>query len=94
MLNHILCNFTKEKAEKFKQIKYIRILGLNIKGRNYLNKIKKNIDIPIISKLLREKDEMLDYELETTKIYDILSNENLLKKECEKIIYIGDEIND
>ena len=37
---------------------------------------------------------MLDYELETTKIYDILSNENLLKKECEKIIYIGDEKND
>lgn len=94
MLNHILCNFTKEKAEKFKQIKYIRILGLNIKGRNYLNKIKKDIDIPIISKLLREKDEMLDYELKTTKIYDILSNENLLKRECEKIIYIGDEIND
>lgn len=94
MLNHILCNFTKEKAEKFKQIKYIRILGLNIKGRNYLNKIKKEINIPIISKLLREKDEMLDYELETTKIYDILSNENLLKRECEKIIYIGDEIND
>lgn len=94
MLNHILCNFTKEKAEKFKQIKYIRILGLNIKGRNYLNKIKKDIDIPIISKLLREKDEMLDYELETTKIYDILSNENLLKKECEKIIYIGDGKND
>lgn len=94
MLNHILCNFTKEKDEKFKQIKYIRILGLNIKGRNYLNKIKKDIDIPIISKLLREKDEMLDYELETTKIYDILSNEKLLKRECEKIIYIGDEIND
>ena len=94
MLNHILCNFTKEKAEKFKQIKYIRILGLNIKGRNYLNKIKKDIDIPIISKLLREKDEMLDYELETTKIYDILSNENLLKRECKKIIYIGDEKND
>ena len=94
MLNHILCNFTKEKAKKFKQIKYIRILGLNIKGRKYLNKIKKDIDIPIISKLLREKDEMLDYELETTKIYDILSNENLLKKECEKIIYIGDEKND
>ena len=28
MLNHILCNFTKEKAKSFKEIKYIRILGL------------------------------------------------------------------
>ena len=94
MLNHILCNFTKDKAKKFKEIKYIRILGLNKKGRGYLNAIKKETSIPIISKLLREKDEMLEFELETTKIYDITSNSNLLKKECEKIIYIGDDNND
>lgn len=94
MLNHILCNFTKEKAKKFKEIKYIRILGLNKIGKNYLNTIKKGIEIPIISKLLREKDEMLEFELETTKIYDITSNNNLFKRECEKIIFIGDENND
>lgn len=94
MLNHILCNFTKEKAKKFKEIKYIRILGLNKIGKNYLNTIKKSIEIPIISKLLREKDEMLEFELETTKIYDITSNNNLFKREYEKIIFIGDENND
>lgn len=94
MLNHILCNFTKEKAKKFKEIKYIRILGLNKIGKNYLNTIKKSIEIPIISKLLRGKDEMLEFELETTKIYDITSNNNLFKRECEKIIFIGDENND
>ena len=94
MLNHILCNFTKEKASKFREIKYIRILGLNSKGSKYLNNIKKDMEIPIISKLLREKDEMLEFELETTKIYDIPSNNNLLKKECEKIIYMGDDTND
>ena len=94
MLNHILCNFTKEKAKSFKEIKYIRILGLNKTGRTYLNTIKKDITIPLISKLLREKDDMLKFELETTKIYDITSNNNLFKKECEKIIYTGDEEND
>ena len=94
MLNHILCNFTEEKAKSFKEIKYIRILGLNKTGRTYLNTIKKDITIPLISKLLREKDDMLEFELETTKIYDITSNNNLFKKECEKIIYIGDEEND
>lgn len=94
MLNHILCNFTKEKAKSFKEIKYIRILGLNKTGKTYLNTIKKDITIPLISKLLREKDDMLEFELETTKIYDITSNNNLFKKKCEKIIYIGDEEND
>ena len=89
MLLHILCDFTKEKKEKFENITYIRILGLNDKGRKYLNKIKKDIDLKIISKITKEKDEMLEYELYTTKIYDIFTN-NLEKKEQDKIIYKGE----
>ena len=94
MLIHTLCDFTKDKANSFKKIKYIRILGLDNKGRNYLNKIKKEIDVPIISKITREKDSMLDYEIETTKIYDIITNDNLVKKEFNRIIYRGDKSND
>ena len=90
MLIHILCNFTKEKREQFNDIKYIRILGLNKKGSNYLNTIKKDLELPLISKITREKDEMLDFEIETTKIYDIINNENLLKREFERIIYKGE----
>jgi len=79
MLLHILCNFTKEQANLFKEISYIRILGFNDKGRQYLNKIKKEIDIPIISKITREKDPMLEFEIETTKIYALnLSTEKQL----------------
>ena len=59
MLIHILCNFTKEKRDSFNDIKYIRILGLNKKWRDYINTVKKDTDIPIISKITREKDEML-----------------------------------
>lgn len=91
MLIHILCNFTKEKRELFNDTKYIRILGLNKKGRDYLNTVKKDTDIPIISKITREKDEMLEFEIETTKIYDIIHNENLVKREFERIIYKGEE---
>ena len=86
MLIHILCNFTKDMAKKYKDITYIRVLGLNNTGSKYLNSIKKDIDIPIISKVTREKDEMLEYEIETTKIYDIIGNENIVKKEFDKII--------
>ena len=93
MLIHILCNFTKEKNTLFKEISYIRILGFNDKGQKYLNSIKKEIDIPIISKINRTKDPMLEYEIETTKIYSLnlksekqislIENEykNLLNKE-------------
>ncbi len=90
MLIHILCNFTKEKAKSMKDINYIRLLGFNIKGKDYLNSIKKDIEIPIISKITREKDSMLEYEIETTKIYDIKNNEDLVKKEFDKIIIGGE----
>ena len=91
MLLHILCNFTKEKANSFRKIKYIRILGFNNKGKEYLNKIKKDVDIPIISKINREKDKMLEYELETTLIYDLPYNENLIKREYRNILYVGEK---
>ena len=87
MLLHILCNFTKEKANLFNDISYIRILGFNDTGKSYLNSIKKNIDIPIISKITKEKDPMLEFELDTTNIYDIKNRS--IKKEEESIIYLG-----
>ncbi len=90
MLLHILCNFTKEKASTMKKISYIRILGFTEKGREYLNTIKKEVELPIISKITRNKDPMLEFELETTKIYDIKTND-CRKKEEGKIIYKGEE---
>ena len=87
MLLHILCNFTKEKANLFKDISYIRILGFNDIGKSYLNKVKKDIDVPIISKITREKDPMLEFELETTNIYNIKNKS--IKKEEQSIIYLG-----
>ena len=81
MLLHILVGFTKEQANSFKNISYIRILGFNSKGKDYLNKIKKDIDIPIISKIKRDKDPMLEFEIYTTKIYNLTSNDDLYKLE-------------
>ena len=81
MLLHILTNFTKEKAKEFNKISYIRVLGINNTGRNILNSIKKDIEVPIISKITKEKDPMLEYELEVDKIYylnSIYTNDNLI----------------
>lgn len=83
MLLHILVSFTKEDAKKRKEIKYIRILGFNKKGREYLNQIKKYIDIPIYTNFNKE----LEFELKITSIYSLInSNEDLIKKEISSLI--------
>ena len=90
MLIHILCNFTKEKAKNFNNITYIRVLGLNNSGRLYLNEIKKELETPLISKITKSKDAMLEFELETTNVYAI-KDSNLYNKEQGKIIYMKGE---
>ena len=68
MLIHILTSFTKQEAQNI-QIDYIRVLGFNLTGKNYLNKIKKQLPIPIITKYKKNISLLLDLEQRATNIY-------------------------
>ena len=75
MFNHIICNFTKDEATRLNEIEYIRILGFSYKGQDYLNKIKKDIDLPIITNFSSINSEMLDIEMRVTACYSSVLNE-------------------
>lgn len=80
MFTHILCNFTKEEAKQFKNIEYIRILGFDIKGKDYLNKIKKIIDIPIFTNFSSIDSNMINLEYRATCVYaSILDEQDKIK---------------
>lgn len=89
MLLHILTNFTKEEAKNI-QIDYIRLLGFSPNGKKYLNKIKKDIKVPIIIRYKKEISKLLDIELRITKVYDIVTNNNEIDKEYNSIPIIKD----
>lgn len=80
MLLHILTNFTKEEANNI-TIDYIRLLGFTNNGKEYLNKIKKQIPIPIITGYKKNISKILDIELRITKIYSLVTSKDLLKEE-------------
>ena len=67
-LLHILINLLKNDYK----LEYIRVLGFNSNGKNYLNKIKKDIKLPLITNY----NELLDFELKATNIYSIVTNSN------------------
>ena len=69
MLNHILCSFTKNENNQIKKLEYIRILGFTSKGQNYLNNIKKDINIDILNKYDTHKYKALEIEKRVTEIY-------------------------
>jgi len=84
MLIHILTSFTKEEAKNLK-IDYIKVLGFNEKGQKYLNKIKKEINIPIITSNKKAISPLLNIEKRVESIY-LLPIENNSKKENKPII--------
>lgn len=76
MFLHILCNFTNSENNKCLDIHYIRVLGFNSNGRDFLNSIKGNCSLPIISNFSSLKDIMLDIEFRSTSIYSLVFNDN------------------
>ena len=81
--------FTKEEASNIK-IDYIRLLGFTTNGKKYLNKIKKDIEVPIITRYKKDISRVLDIELRTTKVYDMVTNNNEVDKEYNSIPIIKD----
>ena len=69
MLTHILCNFTKEEAKMMKEPEYIRVLGFSNLGKDYLNQIKKNLNIPLITTYSKGNSNMLKLEQRITACY-------------------------
>ena len=92
LLIHILTGFTKEEANSFDHIEYIRVLGFNNNGRTYLNSIKKDITVPIITSVNSIKNKMLDLEFRTTCCYASILEYNesikLIEKEYKNSLII------
>ena len=79
MLIAILLNIKKE--DNFKDT-YIRILGFNTTGKNYLNMNKKNINIPIYTNYKPNLSNTFDIEYRSTFIYSLITNNlSLIEKE-------------
>lgn len=82
MLLHILISFTKEEAQNI-NIDYIRLLGFSPNGKHYLNKIKKELDVPLITGYKKNISKVLDIEYRVTKIYSLFTSSSLIKKEYQ-----------
>ena len=83
MLIHILTNFTKDESNNL-NIDYIRVLGFSQKGRLYLNQIKKDLKVPLITNYKPNLSPLLDIEFRVVKIYSLPLNKNIIEKEYKQ----------
>ena len=81
MLMYVLFNIKKDDVNKIynNKIDFIRVLGFNDLGKNYLNELKK--DINIYTNIKEGINDVFDIELKVSKILDNIFDINLLKNE-------------
>ncbi len=69
-LMHALLRIEKEDVTTFDP-PYVRVLGMNARGRRQLGVIKKSLHVPLISKLGRERHPYLDIELRISRLFEL-----------------------
>ena len=79
MLMYILFNIKKDMVNNITEPNFIRVLGYNSKGKEYLKNIKK--DVLIYTNIKEGINPILDIELKVSKILDSIYNIDLLTLE-------------
>lgn len=70
MLTHIYNEFTWEQLNKIDLPTYIRPLAMNKNGQAYLQSIKKDLSLPLVSRVAAKKDDtMLALDLKAANLY-------------------------
>ncbi|MDR4946271.1 nucleotidyltransferase [Neobacillus cucumis] len=83
---HILTNTKKGQMAGIEdKASYLRLLGMTSKGREYLNKRKKDFSLPLVSKLSSFKGGEIQLDLKAARVYSLgVSNhvtKNLINQE-------------
>ena len=65
---HIILEMRKSMSDLYNNIPYIRLLGFNKTGQQYLGSIKKELDVPFITKAADYKQKLI-FDLACSDIY-------------------------
>lgn len=69
-LMHIVLNINAGMPERYRTLPYVRILGFDKKGQDYLSFIKKSCPVPLITKTAASK-ALLGDDIFSTNIYNL-----------------------
>ncbi|MDG5470183.1 nucleotidyltransferase [Jeotgalibacillus sp. ET6] len=69
ILTHLLNGSKKEEIFTHLTPSYLRLLGMNEKGRNYLQQHKKQFSLPLISRIGKENEQLLRLDIRAGLVY-------------------------
>ncbi|RYM07274.1 nucleotidyltransferase [Sporolactobacillus sp. THM7-7] len=73
---HVLTNTMKKAARTpadAGDAPYLRLLGMNRAGQAYLSHIRKQLQIPLVAKIRKVRDPLLDMDIKAALLYDYVT---------------------
>lgn len=70
-LVRITLGLDKKHMEKYSNAPYIRVLGFDKKGQEYLSYIRKTVEVPLITKTADYKEMLID-DIHAANIYNVI----------------------
>lgn len=81
---HILTNTKKDEMNtEIEKAEYLRLLGMTTKGKEYLNKNKNNLGLPLISRVSANQSPQLKLDIRASKVYGLAAPSIYQKKLVE-----------
>ncbi len=90
IIAHILCGTDAKLARSIlsKPIPYIRIVGIDGKGKEYLKSIRKRLEVPVYAKFVGREDSIAQIEKRASDVYYMVDAEPERTKLQEKEIFM------
>ena len=92
LCTYVLLQITQEEIEKVWENSYIRVLGFNNQGRQYLKEKKKSINLPIITNINRKNENLVSLDIQAGQIYGLLNRHLTTQDYYRGPIYIKEEV--
>lgn len=88
LIIYILLNIPKSYEKNYHF--YLRILSMNDKGKQYINKLPKDIKKDIITTFKNQTNYLVELELKASKLYGVITNNPLLYLQEFNVPFIGE----
>lgn len=71
LLCYVLLNLKDEDVKRAWHHNYLHILGFSKKGQRYLQQEKKNISVPVISKVGKAQEQIMSLTIQSDNVYQL-----------------------
>lgn len=86
LFTYVLLQFKKaDMQEALKKPKAIRVLGFTGKGQQHLSKLKKEVSLPIISRLNQKNKFLWELDIRAGKVYQLAAKKNQEEQDFNRL---------